>query len=119
MLEIVNMLTGEQILREHKQRFANEAVCSNVLLLLSSLANKYRLQILCLLKDGEFNVTEIIDAVGGKPSNISQQIKLLALSGYIQGRRQEKHIYYHLADENIRTLLVYLQEKFSMEYSVK
>ncbi len=84
--------------------------CQRVLDMLSILSNKSRLKILCLLREGEFNVSEIITVVGGKPSNISQQIKILSLAGYIKGRRQEKHIFYSLTNETIRGILDYLQK---------
>ncbi len=80
--------------------------------MLSCISNQSRIRILCLLREGEFNVGEIISAVGGKPSNISQQIKILSLAGYIKGRRQEKNIYYSLVDETIHGVINYLEKVY-------
>ncbi len=104
------MLNRQDILDKNKDLFENEPECRKVLEMLSCLSNKSRLKILCLLREGEFNVSEIITVVGGKPSNISQQIKILSLAGYIKGRRQEKHIFYSLTNETIRGVLDYLQK---------
>jgi ArsR family transcriptional regulator len=107
------MLNHDEAIKKSQDLFENEPVCGKVLEMLGCLSNKSRLKILCLLREGEFNVGEIITVVGGKPSNISQQIKILSLAGYIKGRRQEKNIFYSLTDEKIRGILGYLQKCYT------
>ena len=49
-------------IEEIKQRFAsNEDVCGRVIETLSLMSNKTRFRILCMLAEGDFCVTEIVD----------------------------------------------------------
>ncbi len=106
------MTTREDKITQNIALFQDEASCIKVLNMLSLLSNKARLQTLCLLKEGEYNVTEMIQAIGCKPSIMSQHIKLLSLAGYIKGRRQEKNIYYSIVDTKIVNLLNFLQVQY-------
>ena len=90
----------------------NEAVCRHVLSLFQLFSNKGRFRIACLLTRGEFCVNEIIAVVGGKASNISQQLKILTLSGVIERRRVERRILYSLKDKRVRAMIGFLQKQF-------
>lgn len=60
-------------------------------------SNKGRFRIACLLARSEFCVNEITEVVSkGKTSNISQQLKILTLSGVIERRREDQRILYCL-----------------------
>ena len=54
-----------------------------------------RLKLLTRLGDGEWCVTEV-----------SQQLRLLRSEGLVKRRRVAKHVYYALADDHIRDLLL-------------
>lgn len=90
----------------------NEAVCARVIGLFQLFSNKGRFRIVCLLTRGEFCVREITDVVGGKASNISQQLKILALSGVIERRRVQQRILYSLKDQRVRSTIAFLQDQF-------
>ncbi len=91
----------------------NEAVCQRVIGLFQLLAHKGRFRIVCLLARGEFCVNEITEVVSeGKHSNISQQLKMLALAGVIERRREQQHILYRLKDDRVRTVIEFLQGQF-------
>lgn len=90
----------------------NEAVCERVIGLFQLFSNKGRFRIICLLARGEFCVNEIAEVVGGKISNISQQLKILALSGAIERRRDERRILYALKDKRLRKTIQFLQSQF-------
>jgi DNA-binding transcriptional ArsR family regulator len=76
-------------------------------------SNKGRFRIACLLARGEFCVNEITEVVSeGKLSNISQQLKMLALSGVIERRRENQHILYRLKDPRVGKMIQFLQEQF-------
>jgi DNA-binding transcriptional ArsR family regulator len=94
---------------------ANPVACQRVLGVLSLLAGETRLKILCLLRDGDQCVTRLADSVGGKRSNVSQQLKLLTLAGHLERRREERRIVYRLKDGRIRTLLGQLHEQFGAD----
>ncbi len=99
--------------RELKEMFKkNEAVCGRVIGLFHLFSNKGRFRIVCLLARGEFCVNEITEVVDGKASNISQQLKMLALCGVIERRRVEQRILYRLRDKRVRRMIQFLQNQF-------
>ena len=102
------------IARELKKTFEkNEAVCAKVIGLFHLFSNKGRFRIVCLLARGEFCVHEIAEVVGqSKLSNISQQLKILTLSGVIERRREDQRILYRLKDERMGRLVEFLQQQF-------
>ena len=57
-------------------------------------------------------MNELVEIVGGKMSNVSQQLKSLSLAGIVSRRREEQRIIYSLSDDKVRNLLTYLQEQF-------
>jgi DNA-binding transcriptional ArsR family regulator len=91
----------------------NEAVCATLVSLFQQLSNKGRFRIVCVLAQGEFCVNDITEVVGGgKISNISQQLKMLTLSGILQRRRDKRHIFYSLRDKRVGRMIRFLQEQF-------
>ena len=102
-------------IEEIKQRFAsNEDVCGRVIETLSLMSNKTRFRILCMLAEGDFCVTEIVDTVQtGKLSNISQQLRILTLAGVLEKTRKKQHVIYHLRDRKLATLIKLLEKQFA------
>lgn len=101
--------TGHQL----KSRFVEERVrCQSIMDVLSLVSNKTRFQILCALHENDFCVNELVEIVGGKMSNVSQQLKSLSLAGIVARRRESQRIIYTLSDERVRKLLTYLQRHF-------
>ena len=91
----------------------NEVVCARVIQLFQLFSNKGRFRIACLLARGEFCVNEITDVVSeGKTSNISQQLKILTLSGVIERRRENQRILYSLKDKRVGNMIQFLQVQF-------
>jgi len=97
-----------------KKRFQNnELVCEKIIHIFSLISNKIRFRILCLLLEGDFCVSEIVDIIQiGKLSNISQQLKLLTMAGIIGKRRDKKQIFYHIKSEEIKQIIEFLHEKY-------
>ncbi len=98
-----------------KEEFlGNQVVCEQVAGLFHLLSNKVRFRIVCTLLHGEACVQDIASVIGqdGKISNISQQLKMLRLSGVVTRRRDKKNIFYSLADERITRLITYLRNEF-------
>jgi DNA-binding transcriptional ArsR family regulator len=73
--------------------------------LLRALANEHRLLILCLLSEGEFNVSAINDRVELSQSALSQHLAILRADGLVDTRREAQTIYYRLASGPVRTLI--------------
>lgn len=93
--------------------FLNDTLkCECFLKMFSLLANEYRLKILCLLRTGDYCVNTILKFVGGRFSNISQQLKMLTLAGYLGKRKEKKQVYYHLEDTKVKIILDFLHEDF-------
>ncbi len=91
-----------------RRRFSAEERCTRILNMLDVVSNPYRFKIICVLAEGDFPVSEIVELVKGKTSNISQQLKILTLSGYLSKERRGKQIYYSLKDQNVKALFDFL-----------
>lgn len=102
-------------MEEIKQRFANrEDICRSVTDILSLMSNKTRFRILCMLSEGDFCVTEIVDTIQmGKLSNISQQLRILTLAGVLEKTREKQRVIYHLRDRRLATLIETLEKQFA------
>jgi len=64
--------------------------------LLKALANEKRLQVLCLLAEGERSVGEINSMLDLSQSALSQHLAVLREEGLVQTRREAQVIYYSL-----------------------
>lgn len=85
---------------------------SRAVALLKSLSHEGRLQILCLLVDGELNVTQLAEALGSSPVTVSQQLMRLRAEGIVQPRRAGKSVYYSLAREEVAAVVTALRDAF-------
>lgn len=65
----------------------------------------HRLRLFELLGRGDRCVTELADAVGGKVSTLSQQLRELRSERIVKHRRDGKHVFYSLVDDHIRELI--------------
>ena len=93
-----------------------QIVCNQAVELISLISNETRLRILCVLSQSDYCVSEIAERVGGKNSNISQQLKILTLAGCLRKRRMEKSMIYSLTDERIKRVLEFLRTEFGAEH---
>jgi len=62
------------------------------------LSEVSRLQIVCCLKSGAKNVTQIIEATGLGQANVSKHLKLLAHAGIVTRSQQGVNVYYEIAN---------------------
>lgn len=69
------------------------------------LSNERRLMILCKLAEGEKSVTELVNELAIRQSNVSQQLALLRQEGLVSGRREAQTIYYSLTDGKVREIM--------------
>lgn len=65
--------------------------------LLGALASPERLRIVRLLAGGRRNVTEIVEALGIPPLNVSHHLTVLRTAGLLQSRKEGRFVYYSLA----------------------
>lgn len=62
------------------------------------LSEASRLQIVCALKSGPKNVTEIIEATGLGQANVSKHLKMLAQARVVSRQPQGVSVYYQIAN---------------------
>jgi ArsR family transcriptional regulator, virulence genes transcriptional regulator len=65
--------------------------------LLKALANEKRLQLLCLLAEGERSVGELNERLDLSQSALSQHLAVLRSDGIVSTRRRAQTIYYGLS----------------------
>ena len=94
-----------------KARFASVR-CTNVEQLLSIMANPIRFHILCALSMQQFTVNELVDLSGANLSNVSQQLKMMWMAGYLDKERNGKQIYYRLKDDRIEKIIRFFETLF-------
>ena len=62
------------------------------------LSEVSRLQIVCCLKSGQKNVTQIMEATGLGQANVSKHLKLLAQAGIVTRTQVGVSVYYQIAN---------------------
>lgn len=83
--------------------------------LFKTLGDLKRLSVVYLLKEQEYNVTELSGLIGMEQSAMSHQLKLLKDARLIEGRREGKAIYYHLKDHHVVEIIEQVLEHASEE----
>jgi DNA-binding transcriptional ArsR family regulator len=94
---------------EKLARSANEAAE-----LLSALANRNRLMILCNLLNGEMAVLPLAEAVGMSQSALSQQLSKLRALKLVAARREGRTIYYSVASDKVARILEQLYDMYCL-----
>lgn len=93
---------GEVALEES---LPDDQVVTATVRLLKGFADDTRLRILCLLRDHEVCVHEIVDALDMSQSAISHQLRVLRDARLVSHRRDGRHVYYRLADDHVQEML--------------
>jgi len=83
----------------------NEKLVNRAVFLLKGFADPTRFKILCLLKDNEVCVHQIVEAFDISQSAISHQLRILRDARLVISRKQGRHVYYKLADQHILDML--------------
>ena len=106
-------MTREELQAVKDQFESNQVVCEQVVGLFHLFSNKVRFRIACMLMHGEACVHDIAEVITeGKMSNISQQLRMLRLSGVVEKRRKGKQILYSIADPKIARMIEFLRAEF-------
>ncbi len=85
-----------------------EANAIEVADVLRAIANERRLQILCLLMEGEATVGTLVARVGISQSALSQHLARMRDEGLLAFRRESQTLWYRIADGRIRDLMAEL-----------
>ncbi|WP_347566221.1 metalloregulator ArsR/SmtB family transcription factor [Scytonema sp. UIC 10036] len=83
------------------------------------LSEVSRLQILCCLKSGSKNVTEIIELTGLGQANVSKHLKILSGAGVVMRSPQGANVFYEIADPMIFQLCDLVYQSLSIRLEEK
>ncbi|MDC3414456.1 metalloregulator ArsR/SmtB family transcription factor [Aquibacillus sp. 3ASR75-11] len=73
------------------------------------LSNPVRLQIALSLMNNEKNVGELVDELGMKQSQISNQLACLKTCGFVTSRKEGKFVYYKVTDPRVQEMIHLVQ----------
>lgn len=79
------------------------------------LSEVSRLQIVCCLKTGAKNVTEIIEQTGLGQANVSKHLKMLSQAGVVARRQDGVCVYYQIANPFIFELCELVCDALSVQ----
>ncbi len=79
---------------------------------LKTVAHPDRLMVLCLLTQGELNVSELSQHTQLSQSAFSQHLSVLRKQNIVKVRKESQQVFYSLADERIEALLDVLKTSF-------
>lgn len=78
------------------------------------LSELSRLQVLCSLRTGAKNVTEIMEDTGLGQANVSKHLKILAQAGIVSRTPQGVSVYYEIAEPFIFELCELVGDRLSV-----
>jgi DNA-binding transcriptional ArsR family regulator len=103
-----------EIIERIKAKF-NDERCDQVAQLMSVMSNPIRFHLLCALSCESFTVSELVELTGAGVSNVSQQLKIMTLAGYLRKERRGKQTHYILQEQRISLLLDQLEQLFPVK----
>jgi DNA-binding transcriptional ArsR family regulator len=77
------------------------------------LSELSRLQVLCCLRSGSKNVTEIMEETGLGQANVSKHLKILAQAGIVSRTPKGVSVYYEIAEPFIFDLCELVSDRLS------
>lgn len=83
---------------------------------LKALAHPTRLEILCVLRDGEKSVYELQTLLGCTQSNISQHLGIMRERNVLHTRKDSNQVYYRVKHEELFCLLDVLQKVYCSSF---
>lgn len=101
----VNLIHADRVSAALKQITPKEMV-EEMASAYKLLGEPTRLRIMLSLMIGEMCVCDLAAALDSTPSAISQQLKLLRMTGLVQSRREGKVVYYSLAKTSVQKILL-------------
>ena len=84
--------------------------CAVVHSYVGHFSNPVRLRLLCSLMDGRASVNELVERVGERQPNVSQQLRLLLLAGLVKRTRQGTRQIYEIAKPLVADTLQHLSQ---------
>lgn len=79
---------------------------------LRAMGHSGRLEILCLLQDGDMTMSDIARRLAMRGPAVSQQLAVLRGERLIIGRRNGRNVIYSVADQATRSIIEVLKQRF-------
>ena len=73
--------------------------------LLKLISHPHRLTILCLLSEGEYNVTELVKTIGINQTAVSNHLSKLRNAGVVEYTRYHRVLQYRIVSPKIQALI--------------
>lgn len=83
------------------------------------LANEKRLEVILLLENRELNVTQMIQMLGLRQSNLSQHLTLLRQQKLVTVRKNGRESYYKLTDQSIAKAIRTIHEVLRAQHRIE
>ncbi len=96
----------DPILRRVRQELPTDEILSDLADLYRLFADSTRVKILFSLFESEMCVCAIAELLGMTQAAISHQLKILKDANLVANRREGKTIYYFLADDHVRSIIL-------------
>ena len=91
--------------------FVDDArVSEHLAAILKALANPARLRLVAALCEGMENVGALASRLGLEPAIVSQQLRILRMSGLVSASRSEGFVVYSLAEPRLKELVACLSK---------
>ena len=105
---------------KHKNWSYDKQACGVVHDYVGHFSNPVRLRLLCTLMSGRASVTQLVQQLGEKQPNVSQQLRLLLLAGMVSRTRQGTRQIYEIANPLVGETLEHLsQVAESLQHGLK
>jgi ArsR family transcriptional regulator len=88
-------------MQKRKSPAMEEEILNRIAQIFKALSDTVRLKIIRCLCEGEMNVTQLIEALGMKQSNISQHLKILYQCGVVDRRKEGTQTFYVMSDSRV------------------
>lgn len=75
-----------------------------------TFSNPKRLEILCLLREGELSVADLTEKLNIQKANVSQHLKLMRMMKIVKTRREGTMIYYSILNQKLADACGHMQE---------
>lgn len=79
---------------------------------MKAMSHPIRLKILCILRDQEVSVQEIVDNVGTSQSNISQHLAIMREKGVLRTRKDANRVFYRVGDPRTLEVISLMRDVF-------
>ena len=101
--------TMEQII-EDQGLICEDANCERVLKILKAVAHPVRLRLVALLCRGELHVSALAEVLQINQAIVSQQLRILRMSGLVGSSRQGGFAVYRLTEPRLRDLVACMEK---------